>query len=98
MMKVKKRNAEESECEIGDGKILYKEKSDQTQRRKGKRHTVVFLMRLGFPPCDVCRLTASQSRCLSVTMIIRVKVCVGVLSMMRATEEVLSPAREVCIP
>ena len=53
MMKAKKRNAEESESEIGDGKIFCKEKSDQTQGRKGKGHTVVFLMRLGFPPCDV---------------------------------------------
>ena len=74
MMEVKKRNAEESESEIGDEKIFCKRKSNQTQGRKGKGHTVVFLMRLGFPPCDVCRLTASQSWCLSVTMIIRVKV------------------------
>ena len=45
-----KRNAEKSESEIGDGKIFYKEKSDQTQRRKGKGHTVCLLNALRVSP------------------------------------------------
>ena len=61
-----------------------------------KRENVrfVFLMRLGFP-CDVCRLIASQRLCFQSRWFFGLQL---VLSMMRRTEEVLSPAQEDYIP